>query len=214
MPRGSVRRVAVFRVVAVALLSLLAVSCASVPGGGPSLSRADAEAAWSARQAMLREVRAWDLSGRISVSGPDGSWNARIRWSQRGDTYDIDFLSLFGQQVARLEGSGEDVVLRLPDQEPQRAATAGELLAISFGWSAPLDALRYWILGLPRPHTPAATRLDERGRLSRLEQEGWSVDYPQYTAVGADPGDLPRRLMLEGAPARIRLVVDSWDLGG
>lgn len=214
MPRGSLRCAAVFRVVAGALLSLLAVSCASIPGGGSSLSRAGAEAAWSARQATLREVRAWDISGRISVSGPDGSWNARIRWSQRDDTYDIDFLSLFGQQVARLEGSGEDVVLQLPDQEPQRAATAGELLAASFGWSAPVDALRYWILGMPRPHTPALTRLDEHGRLSRLEQEGWSVEYPQYTGVSADPGDLPRRLMLEGAPVSIRLVVDSWDLGG
>lgn len=178
------------------------------------LPRADAEAAWSARQAVLREVRAWDLSGRISVSGPDGSWNARIRWSQRGDAYDIDFLSLFGQQVARLEGSDGDVVLRLPDQEPRRAATAGELLSAGFGWSAPVDALRYWILGLPRPHREAVTRLDGHGRLSRLEQEGWSVDYPQYTAVGADPGDLPRRLTLEGAPVRIRLVVDHWDLDG
>ncbi|MCC6207197.1 MAG: outer membrane lipoprotein LolB [Gammaproteobacteria bacterium] len=207
------RRLVALRTLAAILLSLLVVSCASVPGG-TSLSRADAETAWFARKEMLQAVRTWDISGRISVSGPDGSWNARIHWSQRGDVYDIDFMSLFGQRVAQLEGGDGGVVLRLPDQNPQQAATAGELLAESFGWSAPVDSLRYWILGIPQPRYQAVTRLDDLGRLSRLEQQGWNVEYPQYTAVGGDPRDLPRKLMLEGEPLRIRLVIDSWNLGG
>ncbi|MCC6301361.1 MAG: outer membrane lipoprotein LolB [Gammaproteobacteria bacterium] len=213
MPRAVIRRLAALRILAGALFPLLVVSCASVPGGAP-LSRADAEAAWSARSALLREIREWEVSGRISVSGPDGSWNARIHWSQRGDAYTIDFMSLLGQRLARMEAGDGGAMLRLPDQEPRQAATAGELLEASFGWSAPVDALRFWVLGVPQPHFRAETRLDDRGRLSRLEQEGWSVEYPQYTAVDGGPGDLPRKLMLEGRALRIRMVIDAWELGG
>ncbi|MGE0372918.1 MAG: lipoprotein insertase outer membrane protein LolB [Gammaproteobacteria bacterium] len=199
------------RILAGFLLPLLLTSCASVPDG-PSRPRAETDAAWSARSAALQEMQAWDFNGRISVSGPDGSWNARIRWNQRGDAYDIDFMSLFGQRVARLQSNGADVALQLPNEEPLRAATAGELLAESFGWSAPVDALRYWVLGVPQPQHEATTRLDQHGRLSRLEQEGWRVEYPQYVGVGGAAGDLPRKLTLEGEPLSIRLVIDDWYL--
>jgi outer membrane lipoprotein LolB len=161
----------------------------------------------------LQELQAWDLSGRISVTGPEGAWNARIQWTQQGDAYDIYFMTPFGQSMARLEGGRSGVVLQMPDQEPLSAATAEELLATSFGWSAPVEALRYWILGAPQPQQDAQTRLDDRGRLLRLEQDGWRIDYPQYTGVGGAIGDLPRRLTLDGPPLRIRLVVDDWGVG-
>jgi outer membrane lipoprotein LolB len=206
-----IRRCSFPRILTGILLPLLVVSCASVPDG-PSLPHADTDTAWSARRAALEGMRAWDFSGRISVSGPEGSWNARIRWTQRGDAYDIDFMSLFGQRVARMESSGGAVALQLPNEEPLRAATAGELLAASFGWSAPVDALRYWVLGTPQPRHEATTWLDGRGRLSRLEQEGWRIEYPQYIGVGGAAGDLPRKLTLEGASLSIRLVIDDWYL--
>lgn len=179
----------------------------------PSSQHIDPDLAWSGRSVRLQEMQAWDFSGRISVSGPEGSWNARIQWTQQGDAYDIYFMTPFGQRIARLEGGQTGVVLQLPDKEPLRAATAEELLATTFGWSAPVQALRYWVLGAPRPRQVAASRLDERGRLLRLEQDGWRIDYPQYTAVGGAMGDLPRRLTLEAPPLSIRLVVDSWGGG-
>jgi outer membrane lipoprotein LolB len=196
----------------VILFTAVLASCATVPGG-PQPPRISADAVWSERRLHLQEMQSWDFSGRISVTGPDGSWNARIHWTQQGDAYDIYFMSLFGQRVARLEGDRSGVVLQLPEKEPLRALTAEELLASSFGWSAPVDALRYWILGTPQPGSAAETRLDERGRLLRLDQDGWRIEYPQYSGVGGTVGDLPKKLMLDGSPLRIRLVVDAWGIG-
>lgn len=193
------------------LLVFLLASCASL-SGGPSLPPADPELAWSGRKLHLQGLQEWYFSGRISVTGPEGAWNARIQWSQQGEDYDIFFMTPFGQSMARLNGGRSGVVLQMPDQEPLAAATAEELLAASFGWSAPLEALRYWILGAPQPLGDASTRLDDRGRLLRLEQEGWRIDYPQYAGVGGAIGEMPRRLTLEGAPLRIRLVVDEWSV--
>lgn len=196
------------------LPAVLLASCASL-SGGPSPPIGDPELAWSARRPQLQGLQAWNFSGRISVTGPDGAWNARIRWMQQGEAYDIYFMTPFGQSMARLEGGRAGVVLLMPDREPLRAVTAEELLASSFGWSAPVEALRYWVLGAPQPLKDAAIRLDDRGRLLRLEQEGWRIDYPQYAGVADGAiGDMPRRLTLEGPPLRIRLVVDAWGIGG
>lgn len=193
------------------LLTLLLASCATVPRG--SAPPIDPELAWSDRRPQLQALPEWNLSGRISVTGPDGVWNARLQWTQHDDAYDIFFMTPFGQRIARLHGGRSGVVLDMPDQAPLQAATAGELLAASFGWSAPVEALRYWVLGAPQPRAAAATRLDEHGRLLQLEQDGWRIDYPQYTRVGGAVGELPRRLTMEGPPLRIRLVVDGWGLG-
>jgi outer membrane lipoprotein LolB len=197
--------------IAVILLTAVLAACASLPRPP---APPDAAARWVARQAQLQGLQSWELSGRISVSGPEGSWNARIRWTQRGDAYDIYFMSPFGQRMAWLEGSRFGVMLQLPDKEPLRAATAEELLAANFGWSAPVAALRHWMLGVPQPDSEAATGLDDHGRLLDLRQDGWHIEYPQYMASGAAIGELPRKLVLDGASLRIRLVVDAWDLSG
>jgi outer membrane lipoprotein LolB len=121
-------------------------------------------------------------------------------------------MSPFGQRMAWLQGDRSGVMLRLPDKEPLQAATAEELLAANFGWSAPVGALRYWVLGAPQPGREAETTLDDYGRLLRLRQDDWRIEFPQYVASAA-AGDLPRKLVLDGATLRIRLVVDAWYVG-
>lgn len=201
-----------FAPLAAILCAAVLASCATLPGEQSSPDIVP-DVAWQGRKLRLQEMQAWDFSGRISATGPEGSWSARIHWAQAGDAYDIHFSSLFGQRIAMLEGDRSGVMLQLPEGEPLRAPAAEELLETTFGWSAPVAALRYWILGVPQPEADAVTRLDAQGRLARLEQEGWQVEYPQYVAVGAAGGDLPRKITLNGAPARIRLVVDRWNVG-
>jgi outer membrane lipoprotein LolB len=206
----------------VILLAAVLSACASLPRPLPT---PDAAARWAGRQVQLQEMQSWELNGRISVSGPQGSpqdspgsssgspvgsWSARIRWVQRGDAYDVYFMSPFGQRMAWLQGDRSGVTLRLPDKEPLQAATAEELLAANFGWSAPVGALRYWVLGAPQPEREAETTLDDYGRLLRLRQDDWRIEFPQYVASAAAAGDLPRKLVLDGASLRIRLVVDAW----
>ncbi|HXY97755.1 MAG TPA: lipoprotein insertase outer membrane protein LolB, partial [Steroidobacteraceae bacterium] len=73
----------------------------------------------------------------------------------------------------------------------------------------PLTSLRYWILGVPDPASPADETLDSaRQRLTRLEQDGWRIDYASYVAVGSEW--LPARLTLERADVKVKLLVDDW----
>jgi outer membrane lipoprotein LolB len=119
---------------------------------------------------------------------------------------------VLGQRVAELEGGPAGVTLRIPDQPPTRAPDSESLLASAFGWSAPLEGLRYWVMGLSQPFAPEpeGVSLDARGRLLGLEQAGWRLDIAQYTS--ADGLELPKRLTLSHARARVRLIIDEWTI--
>jgi outer membrane lipoprotein LolB len=85
---------------------------------------------------------------------------------------------------------------------------AERFLARELGWSVPVRSARYWVRGLADPAANAAPLLDELGRLAQLTQSGWQIRYEEYALK--DSLWLPRRLVMEGGPARVRLVIDTW----
>jgi outer membrane lipoprotein LolB len=76
------------------------------------------------------------------------------------------------------------------------------------GFEPPIGSLRYWVLGVPDPASPAAEELDAEARLARLEQNGWQIEYTGYAAV--DGRWLPQRLTLRRDDVRVRLLVERW----
>jgi outer membrane lipoprotein LolB len=67
---------------------------------------------------------------------------------------------------------------------------------------------RHWLLGLAGPDSPAVETLDGGGLLAVLAQDGWEVQYDEYRQQGGIA--LPRKLVLQSAAGRIRLVIDQW----
>jgi len=51
---------------------------------------------------------------------------------------------------------------------------------------------------------------DEAGRLARLQQSHWLIEYPAYARV--DGLVLPRKVYLENDELSVRLVIDRWTL--
>lgn len=112
-------------------------------------------------------------------------------------------------------------VLRDAEQNIYRNASAEELLMRTTGFRLPLDGLDYWVRGLPAPGSEAERELDVWGRLVRLRQLGWDIEFLEY---GEHAGlDLPaklfaRRLAGVGSIARhddsfeVRLVIERWAL--
>jgi outer membrane lipoprotein LolB len=76
------------------------------------------------------------------------------------------------------------------------------------GFEPPLASLRYWVLGVPDPSHAADEVLDAEQRLATLRQDGWQVDYGNYSSV--DGQWLPSRLTLKRDDVRVRLLVDGW----
>lgn len=164
-----------------------------------------AEQAWSLRRAELVALDHWLLqariaSGRVGLSG-------NLRWQQRAGDFDIRVSGPLGSGGLQARGHLGEVEIRtaretLVTYEPER------LLQEKLGWSLPLTHMRYWAVGAPYPGTPAQVEYDAGGRLTRLQQDGWVIEYGEYTRH--ERHDLPRRLTLDNGDAHFRLVVDAW----
>ena len=140
------------------------------------------------------------------------NWQASVNWAQQGQRFAIDLIGPFGQGGVRVSGDGQAVELQT-GRETLRAADPDRLLARATGVALPISGLRYWIRGLPAPEDAAPARVtrDGQGRIARLEQNGWRIDYPNYVQVQGLT--LPQRIEASRGPAlRITIVIGNWTL--
>ena len=189
---------------AVLLLPLVLAGCAGWRPPPPTVS--ETERHW--RAALVE--RPWRLQGRIGVRGGRDSWHGHLRWEHGRDFERLVLSGPFGQGGAVIEARPGWIRLRYPDGKTLESTTPDRLLRQVLGVAVPLAALRYWVLGLSAPGPVSAER-DVAGRLRRLRQDGWEVEYQAYGVVGA--GALPTKLRLRGPGGiRLTLLIDEWGL--
>ncbi|MFP7723521.1 lipoprotein insertase outer membrane protein LolB [Lysobacter sp. A3-1-A15] len=202
-----------FFIVAIAA-ALLASSCAVQPTRTalPPAEEAAAQARQAAREAALRPQDAWSLEGRIAVSNDGKGGSGRIDWTQRGQAYEISLSAPVTRQSWRLSADAGGARLEGVEGGPRAGPDAQQLLLEATGWAIPVGALSDWVRGMRAQSAgPARLEFDASGRLARLHQGGWVIDYLWPDAVGAGSGlALPRRLDASRGEARVRLLVDAW----
>jgi len=122
-----------------------------------------------------------ELKGRVAGKSNDQGFRAGVNWNQMQEHYVIDLHGPLGRKVAVITGMPNNVQLNTSKGQSFVANDPEELMQKLFGYSLPIDGLQYWLLGMPDPEqTHAALVLDEQGRLMRLNQAGWLVDYKRY----------------------------------
>ena len=178
------------------LFAILLAGCATLPPPGALPPPAPPDA--------------FELTGRVGVQHAEQGFTGALRWSHAPGQDELWLLSPLGQAVARVTASAGEVTLVTSDRQTWRAADASALTREALGWELPLDGLRYWVVGFPQPDRPAEVRRDEAGRVQRLRQDGWSIEYTAWDAVAGRA--LPRTLYAARDGLEIRLTVDSWSL--
>ena len=88
-------------------------------------------------------------------------------------------MSPVGQTLAHIAADGSGATLTAADQQEYRALSRREPdPAARWAGRCRSHGLRYWIPAAPAPGNDAATvTRDAAGRLSLLQQDGWSVRY-------------------------------------
>lgn len=159
---------------------------------------------------MLGQVDAFGFTGRIGVKYADDGFNGKLRWDQDGEQYDARLSGPLGVGTVLLRGQGRRVAITDNDGETTVLLDVEPELQRRYGWTIPVDSLRYWALGIPDPRLPAATRFADSGELERLEQRGWVVDISRYRDAGGGQR-MPARLQATGPGTTVRLVIDRWE---
>ena len=197
-----------------AMVAGLAACSAAVPRATlPPERIASAETEQLAREQALRKQSTWSLQGRIAVANQGKGGSGRIDWQQDGPRFQVALSAPVTRQSWRL--SGDDAGARLDGIEggPREGRDAAELLRATTGWEIPVVALAEWVRGArAQALGPARVAYGEDGRLARIEQGGWAIDYVWNAAMPAGSA-LPARLTARRGEAQVRLVIDQWGDG-
>lgn len=191
-----------------ALLAMGVLLVAAI-GGCKTLPPAPPESApWDVRKAALQARDKFDLKGRIGVAVGQDGFNAKLRWQQRGKQSDLALDGPLGVGGVRITAAGDSLKVLNSRGEQLDSDAAKHEIESKLGFEPPIPSLRYWVLGVPDPATPADETLDDAKRLATLKQNGWQIDYTAYASVRGQ--SLPSKATLTREGVRVRLFVDDW----
>lgn len=186
-------------------LVLLLSACTATPS-----RRADplAEMAYQQREAILSSLDEWRLSGKLAASdGKDGG-SGNFSWQRTSDLTFLSFRGAMGKGAWELEASDGLARLRFADGREYSASSLAQLVTSHLSARIPVDALSWWVLGLARPNGWKVRELDEVGRITHLQQFGWSVDFSGYREQ--QQLWLPGRLVARNGENTVKLVISEW----
>ena len=163
---------------------------------------------WETRKEILGETDEWEFAGRIGVSAGAEGFNGKLWWRQDGVVFRARISGPLGVGTIFINGDRNELTLTDRDGVTTELDDAEADLRERFGWTIPISSLRYWVLGIPDPSSPAVAGFNAGGQLSELEQRGWQVIIAQYAQGGGQP--LPRRLTAVNDDLKVRLVIDNW----
>ena len=198
----------------------IAMSCAALLSAcvaGPvrealPLIAGSPEAHQAQRETGLAAQAQWSLQGRIALSNGRDGGSGRIDWSQDGTRYAVSLSAPVTRQSWRLSGDEHGAQLEGLEGGTRVGADPTGLLRDATRWEIPVTALSSWVRGLraAAEHGPARVQFGTDGRLSRIEQGGWTIDYSGWQAATTGI-ELPNRLNARRGEASVRLVIDSWN---
>ncbi len=178
---------------ALLILSLLS-ACVILPGG---------------RDNTLPRSADFDMLGRVLVVYGGKAFTSNMRWLHSSQRDELWLLTPTGQALAHIVDSPLGATLTGADQTAYHSASVESLTRRALGWELPLARLQHWVRGAPMPGVATQNiERDDSGRLIKLTQDGWRVEYVYYPAPEQD--GQPRRLEISSGDNKIRLVIDSW----
>ncbi|AMK77694.1 MULTISPECIES: lipoprotein insertase outer membrane protein LolB [Methylomonas] len=180
------------------LLSVLSLTGCSL------LSEKPVEAYRLQDMQVLQQQRQWYFEGRLALADERDSISASVSWRHRLDRDDIELAGPLAQGKLMISVAADIVAVDNGDTRKEFRGPVEEVLAEQLGVTMPVNALKYWVLGLPDPEQSFVEQAD--GFL----QSGWRVGFREMQHINAVV--LPRKINAEKGKTKIKLVVDQWDL--
>ena len=163
---------------------------------------------WDTRLVVLAGVDEWEFSGRIAVKTGSDGFNGHLRWMRNDAGFSATVSGPLSIGKVRIAGDDRSVVLTDKDGIQTELEDVELELRYRYGWTLPIESLRYWALGIPDPSAPAEMKFNDQGQLQSMTQRNWSVTISRYTDGGGQL--MPKLLTAENSDTRVRLVIDHW----
>ncbi len=168
---------------------------------------------WPQRQQQLQAITAWQAQGVVGIRQPQHSDSASFNWQQADAThFELRLFGPFGAGAVQVHGEpGRVSLVSSSKPQPIVATSPEELIKNQTGWDFPVGYLYYWIRGIPVAGLGQSVTLDAQNRLSMLTQDGWQIQYMEYTQVGTV--SLPSKMALTRGELSVKMVIKEWGVG-
>ena len=167
------------------------------------------------RQKTLAAFNDFTAKGKVGFIHHKTGGSASIDWQQKGTQYAIRLYGPLGSESVSIHGGPKQITLTRSNGRRVSATSPEMLILQELGYEIPVSGLQYWLKGIPAPlkltHAP---RLDAQGRLLRLEQNGWVINYIAYKNYG--DLSVPHKIELEHFTqkhphrAKLKFVFQQW----
>jgi outer membrane lipoprotein LolB len=157
---------------------------------------------------QLSHIKQFFLQARIGIQSDGKGSSGSTRWRHHPEGDDISMISPVGGTVAKIIANAEGVTLTSNDGKVLQAADAESLTEQHLGWRLPLAGLPDWALGRPANRPLEELHWDSIGRITKLKQDGWEIEYPEY--MEASGYRLPKRINLRSKNLTLKLVIENW----
>lgn len=208
LPQNTIQAMSSIR--ALILLSLMAAfaGCSVAPVTQTVPSTAERKLRAQHLQ-QLASIEQFSMQGRIGVQTNGKGFSGSLQWQHNNTEDDIDLYSPLGSQVASIKKTPEQVTLQDASGKHFSAVDAETLTQETLGWRLPLTGLVDWAIGRPTQSPIQNSTWNEQGLLTRLEQDGWKIEYDNYEQQGAYM--LPGKIFLKSDPLNLKLLVEKWN---
>lgn len=157
----------------------------------------------------------WQFSGKVGIRSPQVNESANLVWSYADQSNQVRMFGPLGAGAIKLDFDRYGVQLSDRQGLLHRGNSAEQLLTEIVGWPIPIDALNYWLFGLPSPAQAYEYQLNEDGQLSSLRQLGWTIDYTAHQAYPPEQDVFARKLRAQkelssGQQLTVKIVTKSW----
>ena len=190
-----------------ASLAVLLAGCRTAPAPAP-VPGPGADAPWPEQHAALERLDKYSLTGRVAVAANGQGLSGALRYQQQPSRSDLALDGPLGMGGFRVVLDGNELAVSNSRGEQLDGSAARAELEQSLGFSLPIAALRWWLLGIPAPGEASVDADAASGEIRGFLQEGWKINIDaRAPALGFA---LPQRLTVVREGARLKLIVDRW----
>lgn len=152
----------------------------------------------------LQKQNGWHFEGRLALVDERDSISASISWRHQGERDDIELTGPLAQGRVAISVTADGVVVDDGENRQEYVGAVDAVVAEQLGVDMPVDALKFWVLGV---NDPRQSFVEQEGG---FVQGGWLVRFREMQRVNAEL--LPRKITAEKDKTRIKLIVDQWNL--
>jgi outer membrane lipoprotein LolB len=193
------------RLLLAGLVVLLLNACATAP------DQPTPTTPWQQRVAQLGALEHWSATGKLALRNGSQAESANLSWLQRGRHSQLQLSGPMGLRATEIRSDGQQLLIQRGDEQQQYDIASPGALREQTGWDLPVQALPYWLKGLPSPDGTGTRMNVEANLLRQLRQDGWTIDFERYQQF--EDYILPTRLTAERGATRARIVIQAWHPG-